>query len=56
MGFPGLTLTTAESLLGDISLFGGGRPVLFSPPKEKLLPVRGGEGVSGVTEESGLQS
>lgn len=55
MGFPGLTLTTAESLLGDISLFGGGRPVLCSHPKEKLS-VRGGEEVSVVTEESGLQS
>ena len=56
MGFPGLTLTTAESLLGDISLLGGGSSVLCSHPKEKLLSVRGGEEVSGVTEESGLQS
>ena len=44
MGFPGLTLTTAESLLGDISLFAGGSPVLFSHPKEKLLLAMVGRG------------
>ena len=40
-------MTTAESLLGDISLFGGGSSVLYSHPKEKFISKRGRGSVWG---------